>query len=73
MENSIEWDGGELFMSSAISEAISKRERERKVERHEGFKSWLLFLAALVFSGRVLHKDRTRQTDNEGVAKWQMV
>lgn len=33
VENSIEGDGGELFMSSAIYEATSKRERERKKSR----------------------------------------
>jgi len=65
--------GGKLNVICYLWGNIKERERERKTERHGGFKSWLLFIAALVFARRVLHKDRQRQTDNEGEAKWQMV
>lgn len=51
-----------------------ERERERKVEGNEGFKSWVLFIAALVFAWKGAPLGQTeRETDNEGVAKWQMV
>lgn len=38
------------YLCHLLSVKQHQRERERKVERHEGFKSCLLFIAALVFA-----------------------